>query len=68
MKKTRLLALVRDLLAEIDRSKCHHEDTHRGGVLWTICDGCGKKWADDEGGFVPHQDSTAVIAARSVLK
>ncbi len=30
---------------------CFHENTHRGGVLWTICDDCGQKWADDRGGF-----------------
>lgn len=29
---------------------CLHEDTHRGGAIWEICDSCGFKWADDEGG------------------
>ena len=27
---------------------CEHEDTHRGGAIWTICDSCGYKWADDQ--------------------
>ena len=30
---------------------CFHENTHRGGAIWTICDDCGAKWADDRGGF-----------------
>jgi hypothetical protein len=56
-----------DLLAHVDRETCTHEETHRGGVLWTICDSCGRKWADDEGGFVPHQDAPAVASARRIL-
>ncbi|CAB3870902.1 hypothetical protein [Achromobacter deleyi] len=60
-------AALADLLEYVDRNTCTHEDTHRGGAIWTICDGCGMKWADDEGGFVPHQDAPAVAAARAVL-
>jgi hypothetical protein len=60
-------AALRDLLAEYDRNTCTHEETHRGGCLWTICDSCGRRWADDEGGFKPHVDSPAVAAAREVL-
>lgn len=56
-----------ELLEYVDRNTCTHEDTHRGGAIWTICDGCGMKWADDEGGFVPHQDAPAVAAARAAL-
>lgn len=60
-------AALADLLEYVDRNTCTHEDTHRGGAIWTICDGCGMKWADDEGGFVPHQDAPAVAAARAAL-
>jgi hypothetical protein len=42
--------LVRDLVREIERNTCTHEETHRGGALWEICDLCGAKWADDRGG------------------
>ncbi|WP_241128727.1 hypothetical protein, partial [Achromobacter xylosoxidans] len=56
-----------DLLDYVDSNTCIHESTHRGGAIWTICDGCGAKWADDEGGFVPHQDAPAVAAARAAL-
>jgi hypothetical protein len=66
-KKSALRAALRGLLDEIEVKTCIHEDTHRGGVLWTICDGCGMKWADDEGGFVPHQESAAVQTARALL-
>lgn len=58
------LKALKALLDHVDRNTCEHEETHRGGVIWTICDGCGRKWADDEGGFVPHRDPPAVAAAR----
>lgn len=51
----------------IERNECQHEETHRGGVLWTICSHCNQKWADDEGGFVPYQEPACVVAAREAL-
>jgi hypothetical protein len=59
--------VLKDLLDHVDKETCVHENTHRGGILWTICDDCGRKWADDEGGFVPHQDAPAVAKARTAL-
>lgn len=38
------------LLKRDQRNTCQHEETHRGGVIWEICEGCGMKWADDRGG------------------
>ena len=38
------------LLIYAEQQVCLHEETHRGGVIWEICDSCGAKWADDEGG------------------
>jgi hypothetical protein len=29
---------------------CLHEDTHRGGASWEICNDCGMKWHDSDGG------------------
>jgi hypothetical protein len=46
-------AIVTEALKYADMEICRHEETHRGGVLWTICDACGMKWADDQGGFKP---------------
>lgn len=45
-----LLRVLRIVTDYASRQHCCHEDTHRGGVLWEICDQCGMKWADDEGG------------------
>lgn len=58
---------LRSLLTHVDRNTCTHEDTTRGGTNWTICQGCGRKWADDEGGFVPYSDPKPVLQAREIL-
>jgi len=58
---------LKGVLFEYDRNTCAHEETHRGGSLWTICDQCGRKWADDEGGFQPYADPTAVANARKIV-
>jgi hypothetical protein len=63
-----LVEALAGLLDEVDQNTCRHESTHRGGVIWTICDDCGAKWADDEGGFVPHKDSEPVARARQALR
>jgi hypothetical protein len=52
-KRAAELANIRAALDYADINICTHEDTHRGGVLWTICGACDTKWADDEGGFKP---------------
>jgi Lar family restriction alleviation protein len=58
---------LRALIDHFDRDTCAHENTHRGGTLWTICGDCGAKWADDEGGFTPYCDPPAVASARAAL-
>ena len=63
----RLREALRDALSEYDRSTCLHEETHRGGVQWTICNSCGVKWGDDEGGFKPYADPPRIAAARAAL-
>ncbi len=59
---------LRDLLDHVDRNTCAHEDTYRGGSIWTICDSCGQKWADDRGGVIPYSDPEPVAKARAALK
>ena len=59
--------VLKALLDYIDIQTCTHESTKRGGAIWTICEDCGRKWADDEGGFKPHVDAPAVAAAREYL-
>lgn len=63
----KMLTVLRGLLEYVDGETCLHETTHRGGAIWTICDDCGAKWADDQGGFKPHQDEPAVEAARDLV-
>jgi hypothetical protein len=50
---------VREALASLLRrdesNTCPHEETHRGGCIWEICNWCGAKWADDEGGKPPFE-------------
>jgi hypothetical protein len=57
----------KDAAAEIRRLRDAAQQTSRGGVIWTICDDCGMKWADDRGGFKPHKDAPAVAEARAAL-
>ena len=66
MDKTReaLAAALSKAIEEIDHNTCTHESTHRGGAIWTICDDCGRKWADDEGGFQPYEEPAWLTEAR----
>ncbi len=59
--------VMRNLISEHDKNVCPHEETHRGGLLWTICDQCGKRWADDQGGFKAYEEPAAVTAAWAIL-
>ena len=56
------------LLHHAQRQECLHEDTHRGGAIWTICDACGAKWADDEGGFPGYEEPEPLARAREALE
>lgn len=64
----RLVTALEDLLKYADMNTCRHEETHRGGTLWTICDQCGQKWADDEGGMPAFKEPQALKSARKVLE
>ena len=62
---------IKEALAElvryVERNECEHEQTHRGGFIWTICSDCGKKWADDKGGFKPYEPPPELETARAAL-
>lgn len=60
-------AALSGALAEWGRHICEHENTHRGGAIWTICDDCGSKWDDDRGGFQPFKEPARITTAYSVL-
>ena len=64
----KLLETLKGIVAWAERNICTHEDTHRGGTLWEICDRCGAMWADDKGGkpvFAYPQD---VFQAMKAIK
>jgi len=64
----RLRASHAELLERIERDQCEHENTHRGGAIWTICEDCGEKWADDRGGFQPYVAPDWLVEAREVAR
>lgn len=66
----RLREALTQLLSYAERQICAHDNTHRGGAIWEICDDCGAKWADDEGGkpeFKWPNEIEAARAARAAL-
>lgn len=68
----RLIAAAPDLLAALKamvstyQPKCEHEETTRGGNIWSICTQCQAQFADDEGG-VPAVDNSAYDNARTAI-
>lgn len=62
-----LLEALTAVLRRDQRNTCQHDETHRGGVLWTICDACGAKWADDEGGKPDWEDPPEWTAAYAAI-
>ena len=63
----RLREALKNLLDRDERNTCQHEETHRGGFFWEICDCCGAKWADDMGGKTEWKDPPEWVAARAAL-
>jgi hypothetical protein len=54
--------LLRDMM-----NTCQHEETHRGGAIWEICDQCDAKWADDRGGKPKWQEPVEWTLAESAI-
>jgi len=67
-ENARLGCALKNLLDRDERNTCRHEETHRGGFLWEICDCCGAKWADDMGGKTEWKDPPEWVAARAALE
>lgn len=55
------------LLEYAESQICTHEETHRGGAIWEICDQCGAMWADDEGGRPEFAWPKEIEDARAAL-
>ncbi|MHB8284374.1 MAG: hypothetical protein ACYDD1_06830 [Caulobacteraceae bacterium] len=66
-REEQLAVALTALLDYAEAQICLHEDLKRGGVLWTICGQCGRKWADDEGGFTPDAEPPEITKAREAL-
>lgn len=62
------LEALKNLLRYTEGSECQHEETRRAGAIWTICVMCRKKWADDEGGFVPYTPPKEIDDAYEAIK
>ena len=54
-------------LNELGKTVCLHEETHRAGAIWTICDQCERKWADDRNPFTPYREPPELTQAYSTL-
>jgi len=63
-----VMEVIAGLVREVERNTCTHEETHRGGFIWEICDMCGAKWADDSGGKPEFKWPEVVEKARSMLE
>ena len=63
----RLRKALDELLDYANYMTCSHETTHRGGVLWEICDDCGAMWADDEGGKPEYKPPAEITNAERAL-
>lgn len=63
-----LLEALKGMLHRDERNTCRHEETHRGGAIWEICDSCGAMWADDEGGKPEWEDPKELTQARAAIK
>jgi len=64
---TELENALRLLINKAESLVCCHENRHRGGAIWEICDDCGRAWADDRGGFKKHTEWKELTAARTAL-
>ena len=67
-ENARLREALQSLLNWGERQICSHDTTHRGGTNWEICDACGMKWADDEGGKPEFSEPLAIDRAHAALQ
>ena len=63
----RLRTALKDLICLAEDQICQHHNTHRGGAIWEICDGCGMQWADDMGGRPEFMWPDEIESARAAL-
>lgn len=66
-QRDELLKVLEDLTSYCEVNTCLHESTYRGGAIWEICNDCGAKWADDEGGKPKSNYPLPIQKARKFL-
>ena len=66
-ERDELVKALEAVTALASRGICEHEETHRGGAIWEICDSCGAKWADDEGGKPVWVEPSELTNAYAIL-
>lgn len=62
-----LREMAQQALEFMKSQECQHENTHRGGAIWEVCDDCGAKWADDRGGKPNYREPKAITDLRTAL-
>jgi hypothetical protein len=58
---------LRKAITQAEIRICTHDETHRGGAIWEICDQCGAKWADDEGGKPEFKWPEAIVELNALI-
>lgn len=58
---------LRNLISFASKEVCPHDETHRGGAIWEICNQCGQSWADDKGGKPEFKWPEVIDKAYEVL-
>lgn len=67
-ENARLREALEALLHRDQRNTCQHCEVHRGGLIWTICDACGQRWADDMNPYTPFKEPPEWTQAYAALK
>lgn len=67
LDRAALMEALEKLLCRDMMNTCQHEETHRVGAIWEICDQCDAKWADDQGGKPEWKDPDEWTLAESAL-
>lgn len=64
------IALAATEHAATQPADCLHDDTVRQGAIWTACNQCGKRWADDEApqATQPAGDDEAIGTLRDAMR
>lgn len=63
-----IIDIIQELLNESYRNTCMHEETHREGIIWEVCDRCGCRWSDDRNPKPPYSEPEIWVQAEKLLR